>query len=57
MKNRKKALIAVTAAGALLTLTACGGGGSGTPQAAAEFSEDYSGTYYDHAHLGGYDNY
>jgi multiple sugar transport system substrate-binding protein len=44
MKNRQKALIAVTAAGALLTLTACGGGGSGTPQAAAEFSEDYSGT-------------
>jgi multiple sugar transport system substrate-binding protein len=44
MKNRQKALIAVTAAGALLTLTACGGGGSGSPQAAAEFSEDYSGT-------------
>jgi multiple sugar transport system substrate-binding protein len=44
MKNRQKALIAVAAAGALLTLTACGGGGSGSPQAAAEFSEDYSGT-------------
>ena len=44
MKNRQKALLAVTAAGALFTLTACGGGGSAGPQGAAEFSKDYSGT-------------
>ncbi|MGC5170485.1 ABC transporter substrate-binding protein [Micromonospora sp. DT81.3] len=43
MKKRQNALVAVTAAASLFTLTACGGGGTATTEG-AEFSEDYSGT-------------
>ena len=44
MKKRQNALVAVTAAAALFTLTACGGGGTATTTEGAEFSEEYSGT-------------
>ncbi len=44
MKKRQKTLVAVTAVAALLTLTACGGGGSASPTSSTKFSKDYSGT-------------
>lgn len=44
MMKRQKALVAVTAATALLALTACGGGSdANTGAEGAEFSKDYSG--------------